>query len=282
VDVRCGFDETYGIRAVSNTGLGWEYDVDLGTFDANGWTYTATDGPRTDTDTYWLALNFDGAIDTKVITLDTPTSTGEDTESGIGFKPQALVVGMTFIESVGVVNGTTGGPIGIGFIDEDEMYSQSIASENAIGTSNTQSLSDDILNITTETGGTGVQATMPSGDVFVSNGFVLDFTQVEAAAKKWWVVAFEEESAGTPASDSQSAYVAGQDATTDSQAAYVSGQDVASDSQSAYMVGASAGGTSTDSQPAYAEGLTYMPFTEPWTGDNEDEWRRSHWEIDAG
>ena len=83
------------------------------------------------------------------------------------------------------------------------------------------------------------------------------------------------EGAGTEISDSQSAYIRGGSATSDSQLAYIRGSALTVDNQAAYMKG----GTSTSSnKTAYISGLYQpLPFTEPWTGSDNQEWRRSHW-----
>ena len=86
---------------------------------------------------------------------------------------------------------------------------------------------------------------------------------------------------GTDVAASQSAYIAGTADTSDSQSAYIKGSVAIADSQSAYIEGATAGGSLASSQQAYISGLTYFPLTETWTGNNEDEWRRSHWVTGA-
>jgi len=282
-DCRTNLSELYMCRTVANTGANYEMALSAGSFDSSGFTITAQDGARSDTDFYWLALKLDGATSVSLSTHTTKNgTTGELADTAPGFKPQALLFGTTMAEAVDTIDTgqTIGGSLGVGMADEDNIYSASGASEGGVGTTNTETLSDNSINIQNQDGSAGVEAAIPGGGIFQANGFTLDYTAVETNAKKWFVLAIEEEAGGTGVDDSQPAYVTGTATTSDSQSAYIAGGLTATDSQSAYVV--SEGAPVTDAQPAYTEGLTYMPFSEPWTGSNEDEWRRSHWEVDAG
>jgi hypothetical protein len=239
-DDRANISETYFCRTVANTGASYEMSLNAESFDSSGFTIRAKDGARADSDFYWFALDFGGEIGLSLHTTTTPTSTGEQEDTTPGFTPQALVIGPTLLDSVDTVIGGTGGNldggmVGLALVDDTNMYSASGGSETNVGTSNTQSLTDNVIDIPEGDGTAGVVADFPAGDVFTANGYEFDYTTVDTTGKKWWVLAFEE--SGTPASDSQS---------------------------------------------AYTEGLTYLPFTEPWTGSDEDPWRASHWVTGVG
>lgn len=66
--------------------------------------------------------------------------------------------------------------------------------------------------------------------------------------------------AGTPTSDSQPAYLSGQDSASDSQPAYLIGQDSSLDSQPAYLVGQD---NALDSQPAFLQGKDQASGSQP-------------------
>lgn len=71
----------------------------------------------------------------------------------------------------------------------------------------------------------------------------------------------------------QPAYTKGQDTTLDSNPAYLVGGIDVNSSISAYLDGF----PGASSIPAYLEGLTYFPFTEDFTGSDEDPWPLAKW-----
>jgi hypothetical protein len=198
-DTRSNMSELYMCRTVANTGANYEMGLSAGSFDSNGFTIEAVDGARTDTDFYWLALKLDGATSVSLSTHSTKSgTTGELADTTPGFKPQALIVGTTMAEAVDTISvaQTIGGALGIGMVDSDDIYSTSLGSEGGVTTSNTQSLTDDSINLPNQDGSAGVEAVIPSGGVFQDTGFTFDYSAVETNAKKWFVLAIGE-SGGT-------------------------------------------------------------------------------------
>ena len=191
-EVSGAMSETYMLRPIG-VGGSFAHAVDITSFDANGFSLYARNSSGSGDDVYFLALSFGGFSDVKVGTHTTPTSTGEASETGIGFVPQAVIIGTTLLESVDSVDTAgLGGQIGIAVIDEDEQYALAFNDEDAQTTTDTQSLSDDVCAVQPlHTGADGIIATTPAANKFISNGWTFDYTTVTANAKKWFYVAVE-------------------------------------------------------------------------------------------
>lgn len=203
-DCRSNFSELYFCRTVANSGAAYEMALDANTFDGSGFSITAKDGARTDTDFYWLAIKLDDTANIKLSTITTPTSTGEVTNGDPGFKPQAVITGMTMAEAVDTIDtgNTIGGSLGVGMVDKDAMFSHTLMSDSGVGTMDTKGLVDNKINLKNEDNTAGVIADMPAGDVFVPTGFVFDYSTVETNAKKWWALAIEADPAADKRSES--------------------------------------------------------------------------------
>ncbi len=190
-------DSRAGCRC-DNTGA-LTYSIELANFDANGFSAYQRDATA-GFDFFYLALNFGSSspvVDAWVGDYTTPTSTGDDAETGPGLTPQFVLMGMTMMEAVdtGYANGLAGS-LGFSVFDDDDEYAQSWASEDNVATSNTQSLSDDTaVELPDDDGGAGLTASFSSFD---ANGFTLNYSTVEANAKYFWVLAIEEEAAAEP------------------------------------------------------------------------------------
>lgn len=191
-EVSGAMSETYMLRPIG-VGGSFAHAVDITSFDANGFSLYARNSSGSGDDVYFLALSFGGFADVKVGTHTTPTSTGESSETGIGFVPQAVIIGTTLLESADSVDAAgLGGQVGIAVIDEDEQYALAFNDEDAQTTTDTQSLSDDVCAVQPlHTGAAGIVATTPAADKFVANGWTFDYTTVTGTAKKWFYVAIE-------------------------------------------------------------------------------------------
>lgn len=200
-DCRSNCSETYFLRNVGNTGTSVEVSYEIGSFDSQGFTITTRDGARNDTDIFCLALRLP-QVSVSLHTTTTPTSIGEQTDNTPGFEPEALIVGPTLQETIDVITaGPDGGSLGLAFVDDTNIYSCTMASEDAItlGSTNTQNLTDTKINIPFDDGTAGVVAEMPTGNVFGASGYTFDYTTVDTGGgKKWWVMAFSAETPEPP------------------------------------------------------------------------------------
>jgi uncharacterized protein YhfF len=171
------------------------YAGEVTAFDTNGFTVTTRVGSAGGADKYgYLALKF-ANHSSWVGSVDTPTSTGNNAQTGPGFKPQFLMQFLTaFIAFNSGTNTDTAGAYGISVVDQDEAYSNTVAGDDGAADSDTQSLSDDVpINMDDATGTDMFAATFVSFD---TNGWTLNFSDTDATVRKWWALAVEEDSAG--------------------------------------------------------------------------------------
>lgn len=181
-----------------NTGV-LQYSVEIGSFDASGFSITTRDGNTvSSTDFYYICGN--GAVDYSLDDSLTPASTGVNSYEGPAFTPQAAIGIMTQFTAINTArnNSAEAGSFGICAFDGTEEYSLSGSKEDNVGTTNTQSLADNTaINLPLDDGTAGYEAAF---DSFDSLGYNLNFSQVLAASAQayMFVLTFEEE-AGEPA-----------------------------------------------------------------------------------
>lgn len=188
------YTESYGGMLITSSG-----NLDSGYvfsgFDANGYTITTVNAGANNTTLGYLALNFNGAVSSWVGTMDTPTSTGNDVQTGPNFTPQIVALGMTSAQALDTAY-TDGdaGVIGFSVFDADDEYSNTVADEDAQATSDTQCVSDDqAVHLDEHDGTPGHAATFVTLDAI---GWTLNFSATLGAARKWWAWAIEDAQAG--------------------------------------------------------------------------------------
>lgn len=145
---------------------------------------------------FWLALELENGVWCGII--DTPTSTGTQAYTGVGFRPGALLVVGTMIATVdSAITDADAGSIGYGiWCNDGGEYCVTAQAENGAGTSNTQSYANTkIMDLPIDDGGAGITATMVSAD---ADGFTLNYTAVLGTARKWLVFALEDGSVFIP------------------------------------------------------------------------------------
>lgn len=191
--VELEFYETATLTYSNNGSHDWR--VELGTFDANGFTATARDSGGNNSVCAYLALKF-ANHDSWVGTHDTPTATGDKDETGPNFKPQFGMMGSTLAEAAGTTY-VDDHAISTAFsaFDGTNEFCTVVSSEDAATTMNTQSVSDNTaVQLPDNTGSALITASFSS---FLSNGFRLNYSAVDTgAARKGWAFAVEEDAAG--------------------------------------------------------------------------------------
>ena len=186
---------SYGIVHILNSGNVYK-GAEFGTFDADGFSCTSRINGGGGSGIGYLALRFGAgpAVDSWLGTHTTPVAPGNDADAGPGFTPQAVLFLGTMMEAIDTAY-THGlaGSFGLGAFDADDEYMVSVCAEDGVGTSNTQSLSDDTaVQLPDDDGAAGLTASFVSFD---ANGWTLNYSAVEANAKLFFVVAIEEETA---------------------------------------------------------------------------------------
>ena len=164
-------------------------------FDSSGFSMTAKVAGGNSREIGYLALSFGGSVSGWVGTYSTPTSEGSDSSTAPGFKPQFLF----FLENympvidIGYINPNAGSR-GFSAMDATRQFSNSFNAEDEATTSNTQSLSDNVaVELPDDDGAAGLTATLTTFD---TNGFTLNFSAVEGAAKLFFALAIEQEGGG--------------------------------------------------------------------------------------
>jgi hypothetical protein len=134
----------------------------------------------------YVALKFGDGRSTCVDIIDTKTSTGTQAYTGVGCTPALLFLIGTMCDSVDVEEaaGPQSGTFGLGIaLAADDEYSHSIQDEDAAVTSDTQSMTDNVvMNLPQDDGTAGIVANL---DSIEADGFTLDFTTADGTARKW-------------------------------------------------------------------------------------------------
>lgn len=179
----------------SNGTLDWF--VSAGSFDSSGFTAQLGNARSpNNTNISWVALRLGTSpvVSAKAYAYNTPTGTGSNTDSGPGFQPQFVL----YLASRAAADGSTesdadAGSVGVVTIDASgDLYTNSISCEDAAGTTNTQSLSDDKVNLPTHTGAAGHEATFTS---FGATGVTWNYSATDATTRFWAALAIGAESA---------------------------------------------------------------------------------------
>jgi hypothetical protein len=168
-------------------------DVELASFDASGFSsFTRRIASNT---VAYLALAYGGAAEHWVGTITSPTSTGDDAQTGPGFTPQFVMLAPSFIATDDTLEQDgDAGSYGLAVFDADDEYCTSIACEDGAGTMNTQSLSDDTaVNLPVDDGSAGFTASFVSFD---ANGWTINFSATNGTARQWVALAIGEEVVG--------------------------------------------------------------------------------------
>jgi len=190
---QAGQTTTYVRARIANTGhLSYPDLVNVakyGNFGADGFDITPT-GSMSGADLCYFALSTGGNKSWKVGTYSTPTSTGAQASTGVGFTPGFVLMGNTDITAINTLKtDATAGFLGVSAWDATNQVSNSVATEVGVTTSNTQSLSDNqALNLTTHDGTAENVATLTSLD---ADGWTLNFTTADGTARLNWYLALE-------------------------------------------------------------------------------------------
>ncbi len=172
-----------------------DWYLELSAFDSSGFTSTNRSGGANSCSWVWLALKFGGTESVHLGTYTTPTATGNDAETGPGFVPQMVIMGVSGSEVVDThYDDNRGGTQGIAAFTPDAGFCNTTSEEDAVTTTNTQSLSDNLpLNVPDDDGTAETTASFVSMD---ASGFTLNYSAAPGTAKLYWMLSIEEEAAG--------------------------------------------------------------------------------------
>ncbi len=179
---------------VQGAGTTLDNYIEYKNFDSSGFSMFSRINGGNNREHQYLALSFGGEVSSWVGTYWTPTSPGEDSEAGPGFKPQFLFTWNSFMETIDAdhnYDSGLGGQRGMSAITEASQFSNSFNSDSGVSMTDAKSLSDNIaIELPDEDGSAGLTATLVSFD---TNGWTLDYSAVEGVAKLFFALAIEEE-----------------------------------------------------------------------------------------
>lgn len=173
-----------------------DWDLEIDSFDASGFSMFTRNGAGNNSGVGYLALAFAGAVDISLDTEATPTSTGNNSTTNPGFTPQAVIGVQTYGQSVDTeIDGTSdAGAWGISAFTGSTELCVAIADEDAAATTNTQSyINTKAIDVPNDDGTVALTADFVSMD---ANGYTLNWTDVEVAARQGFFLAIEEIAAG--------------------------------------------------------------------------------------
>jgi len=193
MDVSNAFVDTGFVNSKFRTSAE-DFYVELSDFDSSGFSHTTRSGGANACTMVWMALKFGGSESVHFGTYTTPVTGGNKAETGPGFKPQLVIMGVTGSEAINThYDDNRGGTWGVGVFTPDSEFCNSGSDEDGVTTSNTQSLSDNVaLNVPDDDGTAETTASFVSMD---ANGFTLNYSVAPATAKLYWMLSIEEEAA---------------------------------------------------------------------------------------
>jgi hypothetical protein len=164
---------------------------EAGGFDSSGFSVWSRNNGANQRDLNYLALSFGGAVDSWIGTHTTPTSTGNDSETGPSFTPQFVLMITSLMEAHNTAyDDGRAGTIGLSVFDANDEYSTVVSAEDASATSDSQSLSDDRAIVIPDDDGTlDIEATFVSFD---ANGWTVNYSNAPSTAKLLPALAIEE------------------------------------------------------------------------------------------
>lgn len=189
-------ENSYGITNCNPGGTGAQGE--FGSFDASGFSCTTRTSATTNNGrgtVGYLALRITD-YETYAGYLTTPTSTGNQSITSPGFKPQFLMQLLSGAEAFDTNYGDNrAGTFGISVADATSQYSNTITSEDGVTTTNAESLSDDqMVNLKDDDGTTRWTTSFVSFD---TTGFTQNFTATHSTGAVWLYWAVEEETSGS-------------------------------------------------------------------------------------
>jgi hypothetical protein len=174
-----------------------DWGGEFSNFGGAGWDVTTRNAGANNTSLFYLALNYNGIVESAVGTMSLPAATGDITFTGVGFKPQMALFGMGYIDAA--ETGSTdwrAGSLGFGGFSvgllANVQRSDSIASEDNTIPSNTQCLSDAFaIRLPRDDGADETRATLSH---VTSDGWAFNYGALPAPAvgAEFWYLAIGE------------------------------------------------------------------------------------------
>jgi len=138
----------------------------------------------------YLALSYNDEVQHWIDTVQTPTSLGQTSFTGPGFKPSFVLQLFSRINTLNTINASDNAASkGIGIFTNPTEFSSTISENYGSNPTDTQSLNDNqAVNFPFSDGLSGVVASFVSMDV---SGWTLDFSSVDLTSSKFMSLAVE-------------------------------------------------------------------------------------------
>lgn len=190
---------TRGAAQISNNTGATNWTCEFSNFDASGFSATARDGNSGGDSVGYLALDFNGELDISLDIIDSPTSTGNHSETSPGLQPEAVFQLLSRCAAVDTLEADAdAGAFAVSMFDATSEYCAALNEEDNVGTTNTQNLPDNqAVNLPEDDGTTtnGFDATFVSMD---TNGWTLNYASTDGTARKWIALSLGTIAAGGP------------------------------------------------------------------------------------
>ena len=164
----------------------------VSSFDSGGVTFSAklSGDHDIDNNVWYMTLGFNGKASVSLDWLDTKTSTGTQSYTAMGFKPQVGYTIYCHEDTLNTIRTTVTHSTGGSSFTENSEYSLCVHDEDAQETTDSGSISDDVaLHILEYDGTSDIVASLSSMD---TTGFTLNYTAFNATAKKFLCLTIEE------------------------------------------------------------------------------------------
>lgn len=163
--------------------------AEITTFDASGFSVFARDGTWATAEMGYLALEFDG-LSASVDIVDSPTGTGNDSETAPGFTPQLSMRFMSMITAADTDTGdNTSGAPALSIITSSVEETLNAHSEDNVTTTNEQSfINSKAVNFLDASGVEAFDGTFSSFD---ATGDTINYTVADGTIRKWVLFAVE-------------------------------------------------------------------------------------------
>ena len=178
----------YGMQVFSNRvatqtySVGTSWAAELSDFDANGFSLTSRIAGAGNDYVFYIAVETEK--DVWVDSIDSPTSTGSRATTGVGLEPDCVFMVETMVQTEDsfISDGDAGG-YAISIFDDTNEFCHGFATEDNVGTSNTESGLDNIAVHYNKDDGTdafdAVHSSMDSG------GWTLNYSNADGTTRKF-------------------------------------------------------------------------------------------------
>lgn len=167
--------------------------IELQDFTASGFTaMTRTVGAAT---TFgYLALKLSG-ISAKALSFNSPTASGNDSITGVGFRPMGAILGMSFAPAVNQTYSDGNGEVfGLSMLTSGAQWCLGVSADDAVTTANVDTITHSAPVCLRKDGATALAATLTSFD---GDGFTMNYGTADASPRRLIGLFFQEAATGS-------------------------------------------------------------------------------------